>query len=1098
MPTNLQFVSWSRRGVAAGDVSAPAQADGRLHVSRRFVVTTTPRDGTPVTVPAGSAEVTVLGPGDVVGLDRAQVLRRSPRPDDHNLEPNYLATIEFAHPDLPWMFSPELGAGERAQPWLMLVVLPDPEGQAVAPTGIGKPCPVLTVPSAAAVPDPSTAWAFAHVQALAKDAPEAVRLVSAPASNGAVVRSRILSPTRLRPDQRYVAALVPTYEIGRLAGLGQAIPGGTGSSLWTPVAGLQLPVYDSWRFWTGPSGDFETLAKKLRGVDPGTLATLGVRTVAIEAKSSLMQPQGPEAEAFAGVHQVPTALTRIAPVATSGLAPDAADPDPQAHELHTRLKEVVDRVAGATSDDPVVGPPLYGQWPAEVTSLDGDPGTTELGQVPVGSAQTWIEQLNADPFLRAAAGLATRVVQHDQEDLMADAWTQLEQLHAANNRIRWASLYAHTAVPLHDRVTALAPDAALRLLSPATSRLRESAQLTFRGRLEGSTVPPEALGSTLARTARYAVRAQARLLAAGGEAPGERISTSAVLSGTLEALRTGVEAALPSRYTAARAIDPSVVDELSGAEQFRERLTDRLGTDPASYVERIRDVPRVLERVAGRLVVQPGDPGLATGEGTRVRLRAEARTNLVALARLATRVHTGGELQLSDQVRTELTAIRADGADQPISLATVSALNEAVRFQDPRLRTRLRPVDLAVEVQEVHLDRRGVEESISLVSVGAPAKQARAGETIAALRATALTELGLTEVGLGRVVSQVTTAEGRRLHQLVEEVGKDLAPVGGPVATPELERLDLGVATRLVGRLEPLRAYERLLAFAHQFAEDGVVTRRPGSEFHPAMAAPLFPRPAVERLRSLDEEWILGGLGQLAPNSVCLLAVNWRFVESFLAGANHEMARELLWRGYPTDLRGSCFRRFWNSPADDIRPMDHWDQPIGSHGASAGGRKEFTILLVKGDLLRRYPSTIIAAEKGTASKEGEEVGFTSEEHHPELFRGFLGQDISYVAIDVPPSDLRFSDAANPRHCWYISLTEPHEEPRFGLDEEEGDAPGSNAARADPDDWSWEGLADPTAPHLMPADVAAEPSSARAGSNLFQRPFRMLLRARDYV
>ncbi len=69
--------------------------------------------------------------------------------------------------------------------------------------------------------------------------------------------------------------------------------------------------------------------------------------------------------------------------------------------------------------------------------------------------------------------------------------------------------------------------------------------------------------------------------------------------------------------------------------------------------------------------------------------------------------------------------------DQPISLATVSALNEAVRFQDPRLRTRLRPVDLAVEVQEVHLDRRGVEESISLVSVGALAQQARAGETIA-------------------------------------------------------------------------------------------------------------------------------------------------------------------------------------------------------------------------------------------------------------------------------------------------------------------------------------------------------------------------------
>ena len=213
--------------------------------------------------------------------------------------------------------------------------------------------------------------------------------------------------------------------------------------------------------------------------------------------------------------------------------------------------------------------------------------------------------------------------------------------------------------------------------------------------------------------------------------------------------------------------------------------------------------------------------------------------------------------------------------------------------------------------------------------------------------------------------------------------------------------------------------------------------------------------------------------------------------------ANHEMARELLWRGYPTDLRGSCFRRFWNGPDEDIRPMDHWNQSIGSHGAT-GTRADFTILLRKGDLLRRYPSTVIAAEKGTASKDGDEVAFTSEDHRPELFRGFLGQDISYVAVGVPPRDLLFRDPANDRHCWYISLTEPRDEPRFGLDEQEGDLPGANTARADSDAWSWEGLADPASPHLLPDAVKAADSSAQAGSHLFQRPFRMLLRARDYV
>ena len=31
-----------------------------------------------------------------------------------------------------------------------------------------------------------------------------------------------------------------------------------------------------------------------------------------------------------------------------------------------------------------------------------------------------------------------------------------------------------------------------------------------------------------------------------------------------------------------------------------------------------------------------------------------------------------------------------------------------------------------------------------------------------------------------------------------------------------------------------------------------------------------------------------------------------------MVGLNHEFARELLWREYPTDQRGSTFRQFWD------------------------------------------------------------------------------------------------------------------------------------------------------------------------------------------
>ena len=43
-----------------------------------------------------------------------------------------------------------------------------------------------------------------------------------------------------------------------------------------------------------------------------------------------------------------------------------------------------------------------------------------------------------------------------------------------------------------------------------------------------------------------------------------------------------------------------------------------------------------------------------------------------------------------------------------------------------------------------------------------------------------------------------------------------------------------------------------------------------------------------------------------------------------MVGLNHEMARELLWREYPTDQRGSYFRQFWDaSAAVNKEIMDH-------------------------------------------------------------------------------------------------------------------------------------------------------------------------------
>ena len=71
------------------------------------------------------------------------------------------------------------------------------------------------------------------------------------------------------------------------------------------------------------------------------------------------------------------------------------------------------------------------------------------------------------------------------------------------------------------------------------------------------------------------------------------------------------------------------------------------------------------------------------------------------------------------------------------------------------------------------------------------------------------------------------------------------------------------------------------------------------------MAYPVIDMPMYEPLKNLSSELFLPNINLIEPNSITLLETNQRFIESYMVGLNHEFARELLWREYPTDQRGS-------------------------------------------------------------------------------------------------------------------------------------------------------------------------------------------------
>lgn len=127
------------------------------------------------------------------------------------------------------------------------------------------------------------------------------------------------------------------------------------------------------------------------------------------------------------------------------------------------------------------------------------------------------------------------------------------------------------------------------------------------------------------------------------------------------------------------------------------------------------------------------------------------------------------------------------------------------------------------------------------------------------------------------------------------------------------------------------------------------------------MAYPTFPVAASDYLTAYDRTRFCPGVDTIPPDSLSLLETNPRFIAAFMAGLNHETNRELLWRGFPTDSRGTPFRHFWRrlDGQDDIPPVHTWR--LGTLAEQTTDPKGNLVLLVRGELLRRYPNTIVVA-----------------------------------------------------------------------------------------------------------------------------------------
>jgi hypothetical protein len=169
-----------------------------------------------------------------------------------------------------------------------------------------------------------------------------------------------------------------------------------------------------------------------------------------------------------------------------------------------------------------------------------------------------------------------------------------------------------------------------------------------------------------------------------------------------------------------------------------------------------------------------------------------------------------------------------------------------------------------------------------------------------------------------------------------------------------------------------------------------------------------------------------------------------------MVGLNHEMSAELLWREYPTDQRGTYFRQFWDlsalvpQPSDeagleklkDIAPIHEWPSSKHLGGAAARGesRKARLVLLVRGELLKRYPKALIYAVEGVWSGQQRRPSTSKAKELYPLFQGSLDPDVTFLAFALTEAVARGSTATSGHPGWFFVFQQQLTEPRFGLDE----------------------------------------------------------------
>ncbi|HEX7312062.1 MAG TPA: hypothetical protein VF232_12885 [Gaiellaceae bacterium] len=1015
------FLPWLRQGVA----NTIASADGdpavktRASVHVELQLSGDPVGGGPAPTQTFPRDIALYGPGDIVGIDTRAVVRTEPRHLVGNFESNFLPAVDFYDEDFPWRYTPAAPDASRLRlrPWITLVVLAESEfeeGRNIA----GRPLPFVSVADANVFPVPDELWAWAHVhfnQSLSSGPNELVspdmnavlpRVAAIVAQNRDAAYSRLVCPRRLDDNTDYHAFVVPTFETGRLAGLGQdpAVAPHATASAWQPYAGrlepTSYPVYYRWFFRTGSHGDFEFLVRLLepRPVDK----RVGTRDMDVQDPApnipGILDPELGGVLRLGGALRVPDADLDETDLEERRKYENWDQPYP--HPFQSALAAFVNLAddyaeqaaadandaSGVAGDDPdpLITPPLYGRWHALTQRL-----LTKRDGTPVDNDANWVHRLNLDPGFRVPAAFGTSVVQANDEVYMDDAWQQIGDVLNANARIRRLHLAIDVSLRWYDRhltpLAAAEPERALALAGPVAGRVLVAGS-TVAHRQTASLVPPVLTSTAMRR----AVRPQARLTRS------LTFDANATPHNLLARVNAGEVSAAPPKVVPPGA---ATVDE--AAEAVEPKGVPRWLLD---LLSRFPWLPLAVVAVGILVLVALLIVSLVLGLAVGLPLLAVLVVLAVLLRRLQ-RAH-----------------------DRAVSLSEAGQTPEAV--------------DRLPRSPDFVLGKPG--------STFTPKTGATDSPTAVRFKDALRDSFGLV-------------------------VASNEAATRPPPTT-----LDLAATTSsLVAAVDPA-----LTIPSRGFATIAVppfVVELTGDAFGEVMAYPRIDLPMYEPLRAISPELFLPNIDLIAQNSITLIETNQKFIEAYMVGLNHEFARELLWREYPTDQRGSYFRQFWDvrsvinseglsenelrEQLYDIREI-HAFAPasnLGEHNNRIPPGEEQdpqAVLVIRGELLKKYPTAVIYAHRADWARNADGTIDLTEPRHlvpldpaeeaqpprtkvrTPLYEAKSEPDIYFFGFDLTIDEVKGGSGEQPTDDpgWFFVIKERPGEPRFGLDLERDGPP----------------------------------------------------------